>query len=101
MEAFSGAEIHVYAISDVEGDSISNHRFGHWGLSPCKGDGRGRRSLPRTRLRANMPWAKATELELTVRQNEETLYGDVFELALAIGNRLRDVCRTRRLYMGW
>jgi hydroxypyruvate reductase len=33
---------------------------------------------------------KATELGLTARQNEETLYGDVFELALAIGNRLRD-----------
>ena len=33
---------------------------------------------------------KATELGLAVRQNEETLYGDVFDLVPAIGNRLRD-----------
>jgi hydroxypyruvate reductase len=89
VEAFSGAEIHVYAISDVEGDSISTIGSG---IGDCH---RARVTARSTVIASNQiarehAVGKATELELTVRQNEETLYGDVFELALAIGNRLRD-----------
>ncbi len=87
--AFSGAEIRVYAISDVEGDSISI-------IGSGIGDCHRAKVMARSTVIASNQIArehavrKATELGLTVRQNEETLYGDVFELAPAIGNRLRD-----------
>jgi hydroxypyruvate reductase len=89
VEAFSGAEIRVYAISDVEGDSISTIGSG---IGDCH---RARVTARSTVIASNQiarehAVGKATELGLTARQNEETLYGDVFELALAIGNRLRD-----------
>jgi hydroxypyruvate reductase len=85
--AFSGAEIRVYAISDVEGDSIST-------IGSGIGDCYRAKVMARSTVIASNQIArehavrKATELGLTVRQNEETLYGDVFELASAIGNRL-------------
>ena len=89
VQAFSGAEIRVYAISDVEGDSISIIGSG---IGDCH---RAKVTVRSTVIASNQiarehAAHKATELGLTVRQNEETLYGDVFELAPAIGNRLRD-----------
>lgn len=89
VQAFSGAEIRVYAISDVEGDSISTIGSG---IGDCH---RAKVTVRSTVIASNQiarehAAHKATELGLTVRQNEETLYGDVFELAPAIGNRLRD-----------
>lgn len=89
VQAFSGAEIRVYAISDVEGDSISTIGSGIGDCHRAKVTVRST-VIASNRIAREHAAHKATELGLTVRQNEETLYGDVFELAPAIGNRLRD-----------
>ncbi len=89
VEAFSGAEIRVYAISDVEGDSISTIGSGIGDCHRAKVTARST-VIASNQIAREHAVRKATELGLTVRQNEETLYGDVFELAPAIGNRLRD-----------
>lgn len=88
VEAFGGAEIRVYAISDVEGDGIETIGSG---LGDCH---RGRadassRIIASNQIARDQAELKATELGLTVRLNEETLYGDVFELAPVIGEQLR------------
>ena len=89
VQAFSGAEIRVYAISDVEGDSISTIGSGIGDCHRAKVTARST-VIASNQIAREHAVHKATELGLTVRQNEETLYGDVFELAPAIGNRLRD-----------
>ncbi len=89
VEAFSGAEIRVYAISDVEGDSISTIGSGIGDCYRAKVTARST-VIASNQIARQHAVRKATELGLTVRQNEEALYGDVFELAPAIGNRLRD-----------
>jgi len=89
VQAFSGAEIRVYAISDVEGDSISTIGSGIGDCHRAKVTARST-VIASNQIAREHAVHKATELGLTVRQNEETLYGDVFELAPAIANRLRD-----------
>lgn len=89
VEVFNGTEIRVYAISDVEGDSISTIGSG---IGDCH---RAKVAALSTVIASNQiarehAARKAAELGLTVRQNEETLYGDVFELAIAIGKGLRN-----------
>jgi len=88
VEAFNGAEIRVYAISDVEGDGIET-------IGSGLGDCHRARTVASSRVIASNQIArdraeqKSVELGLTVRLNEETLYGDVFELAPVIGEQLR------------
>ena len=88
IEQFNGAEIRVYAISDVEGDSISTIGSG---LGDCH---RARVKANSTIIASNQISRTEAEttaigLGLTVRLNEETLYGDVFELAKKIGTVLK------------
>lgn len=88
IEAFQGVEIRVYAISDVEGDGIETIGSG---LGDC---GRARvtaRSevIASNRIAREHAAGKAAELGLTVKLNEESLYGDVFSLAPLIGARLQ------------
>ena len=88
VEAFNGTEIRVYAISDVEGDGIETIGSG---LGDCH---RARTTASSVIIASNQiardqAEQKALELGLTVRLNEETLYGDVFELAPVIGEQLR------------
>ena len=84
IEQFNGAEIRVYAISDVEGDSISTIGSG---LGDCH---RARVKNNSTVIASNQisrteAEATAFGLGLTVKLNEETLYGDVFDIAKKIG----------------
>ena len=88
IEAFRGAAIRVYAISDVEGDGIEVIGSG---LGDCRRAGACAESkiiASNTLARARAA-ACAADLGLEVRLDEETLYGDVFELAPRIGEQLR------------
>ena len=89
VEAFNGTEIRVYAISDVEGDSISTIGSGIGDCHRAKVTARSA-VIASNKIAREHAVRRATELGLAVRQNEETLYGDVFDLVPAIGNRLRD-----------
>ena len=89
VEQFKGAEIRVYAISDVEGDSISTIGSG---LGDCH---RAKVKASATIIASNqISRAKAettaTGLGLNVKLNEETLYGDVFDIAKKIGRVLEN-----------
>ncbi len=88
IEAFGGAALRVYAISDVEGDAIATIGSG---LGDCH-----RARVPAlSRIIASNTIARdqaarcALELGYEVRLNEETLYGDVFDLAVELGARLK------------
>jgi len=89
LARFSGAEIRVYAISDVEGDSISTIGSGigdcHRTLVKATSSIIASNQIARERAVET-----AESLGLEVRQNQETLYDDVFKLADLIGNKLRD-----------
>jgi len=89
LQQFSGAEIRVYAISDVEGDSISTVGSGigdcHRAAAKAKSNIIASNQIARARAADT-----ATTLGLKVQQNQETLYGDVFKLAELIGSYLRD-----------
>ena len=85
--AFKGVEARVYAISDVEGDSIATIGSG---IGDCH-----RASVPaRSSIIASNQIAReraaqtAQSLGNQVKQNEESLYDDVFKLASFIGNQL-------------
>ncbi len=88
IEAFSGAEIRVYAISDVEGDGIDTIGSG---LGDCHRAGVPARSsiIASNSIARAQAERRARALGYEVRLNEESLYGDVFELAPLIGDRLR------------
>jgi hydroxypyruvate reductase len=89
IAAFGGAEVRVYAISDVEGDGIATIGSG---LGDChRTTARAESTIiaSNTIARERAAW-RAGELGLEVRLNEEMLYGDVFELAPKIGILLRD-----------
>lgn len=88
IEAFNGAEIRVYAISDVEGDGIDTIGSG---LGDCH---RARVPASSSIIASNtiareQAARRARELDYEVKINEESLYGDVFDLAKAIGEQLR------------
>jgi glycerate 2-kinase len=89
IEAFKGAEVRVYAISDVEGDGIDT-------IGSGLGDCHRATVLARSSVIASNQIARqqaeqtALQQGLVVKVNEETLYGDLFELAAAIGETLRN-----------
>ena len=87
VEAFDGAELRVYAISDVEGDSIATVGSGIGDCYRAKADAHSS-IIASNRIAREQATSKASELGLNVRLNEESLYGDVFDLALVIGERL-------------
>lgn len=87
IEAFGGAELRVYAISDVEGDGIETIGSG---LGDChRARVPARASIVASNTIAREQAAKrARELGFEVLLDEESLYGDVFELAARIGRQL-------------
>ncbi len=88
IEAFPGAAVRVYAISDVEGDSIAT--IGSGLGDPHRAPDRARARIVASNSIAREQAAdRARKLGLEVRHNDETLYGDVFELAARIGAELR------------
>jgi hydroxypyruvate reductase len=89
IEAFKGAEVRVYAISDVEGDGIDTIGSG---LGDChRATVRARSSvIASNQIARERVEQAALEQGLVVKVNEETLYGSVFELAAAIGETLRN-----------
>ncbi len=88
VEAFNGAEVRVYAISDVEGDSIATVGSGIGDCQRAKVTARST-IIASNQIAREHAVSKAVELELAVRLNEESLYGDVFELSAVIGDKLR------------
>ncbi len=89
LQQFSGTEIRVYAISDVEGDSISTVGSG---IGDCHRAGAKAKSsiIASNQIARDKATETAVSLGFEVRLNEESLYDDVFELAKAIGPQLRD-----------
>jgi hydroxypyruvate reductase len=88
IEAFPGDEIRVYAISDVEGDGIETIGSGIGDC--CRAEARASsRIIASNRIAREQAVRQAEQLGLKVHVNEETLYGDVFELAPVIGARLQ------------
>lgn len=89
IEAFKGAEVRVYAISDVEGDGIET-------IGSGLGDCHRASVLARSKVIASNEIARvqaaknALEQGLVVKLNEETLYGDLFECAAVLGDALRN-----------
>lgn len=87
IETFRGSEVRVYAISDVEGDSISTIGSG---IGDCHRS-RSRSSakvIASNRIARDRAEQEAVSLGYRVPLNEESLYGDVFELATGIGDYL-------------
>ena len=84
IERFPGRQIRVYAISDVEGDSIVviGSGLGDTNRWPDKGTSR---IIASNKIARQAAASKAQQLGLTVMENSETLYGDVFELADRLG----------------
>ncbi len=87
LDYFSGEEVRVYAISDVEGDDISTIGSG---IGDCKRTNA--KSLTRTvasnSIARQAVTNKAIELECEVIENSESLYDDVFTLAENIGKKI-------------
>ncbi len=89
IEVFPGAEVRVYAISDVEGDAIGT--IGSGIGDPHRTPERARaRIVASNSIAREQAARRARELDLDVRRNDESLYGDVFELAEKIGEEIRD-----------
>jgi hydroxypyruvate reductase len=88
IEAFHGAEVRVYAISDVEGDAIDTIASG---LGDCRRAAVMATSkiIASNQIAREMARQKAVELGYEVGLNEESLYGDVLELAVRLGEFLR------------
>ena len=88
LAAFKGAEVRVYAISDVEGDSISTIGSGigdcHRAVSKATSKVIASNQIARQRAAET-----AQSLGLQVKHNDESLYDDVFKLAPAIAERLK------------
>lgn len=87
LEQFNGQEIRVYAISDVEGDSIATIGSG---LGDCH---RALTKAVSTIIASNQTAREcaaktANDLGFTVKHNEESLYDDVFALAKQMGAML-------------
>ena len=89
LQRFPGTEIRVYAISDVEGDSISTIGSG---IGNCHRVSAKANStiIASNQIARDKAVEAARSLGYEVRQNQESLYGDVFELAKSIGPELRD-----------
>lgn len=89
LQAFNGVEIRVYAISDVEGDSIATIGSG---LGDCHRASAKASStiIASNRIARKHAVAAASQLGYTVRHNEESMYDDVFKVATSIGEVLRN-----------
>jgi hydroxypyruvate reductase len=89
IATFDGAEIRVYAISDVEGDGIATIGSG---IGDChRAAGKARSTIIASNsIAREQAERRARELGLEVGLNQEILYGDVFELAPKIAILLRD-----------
>ncbi len=89
IEAFKGSEIRVYAISDVEGDGIETIGSG---LGDCHRANvkAGAKIIASNLIAREQAARRAGELGLKVKSNQESLYGDVFELAAKLGPVLQD-----------
>ena len=89
LEAFQGAEIRVYAISDVEGDAIDTIGSG---LGDCHRTAvlATSKIIASNQIAREQAAQKALELGYEVKANEEALYGDVLELAATLGDSLRN-----------
>jgi len=88
VAAFHGAEIRVYAISDVEGDAIGTIGSG---IGDChRASAQAQSSIiASNQIARQHARDAAADLGLEVRQNQETLYHDLFVLAPQISARLR------------
>jgi glycerate 2-kinase len=88
VKEFNGTEIRVYAISDVEGDSISviGSGLGDCHRAQVKANSTIIASNQISRTEAE---ATAASLGLSIKLSEETLYGDVFDIAKKIGGILK------------
>ena len=88
IEAFNGVELRVYAISDVEGDGIATIGSGlgdcHRARVPARARVIGSNTIARDEAAH-----RAGELGYAVKISEETLYGDVFDLAVRLGPTLQ------------
>ena len=88
LAAFNGAEVRVYAISDVEGDSISTIGSGigdcHRAISKATS-----KVIASNQIARQRAVETAQSLGLVVKHNDESLYEDVFKLAPEIGERLK------------
>ncbi len=87
IETFNGAELRVYAVSDVEGDGIATIGSGLGDCHRARVPARSRIIASNT-LARNQGAACAKALGYDVKLNAETLYGDVFELASDLGARI-------------
>ena len=90
LAAFKGVEARVYAISDVEGDSIATIGSG---IGDCH---RAKAKATSTIIASNQIARQrasqcAESLGLEVKHNKESLYDDVFKLAPEIGKYLQQV----------
>jgi len=92
LSAFKGPEIRVYAISDVEGDSISTIGSGigdcHRAISKATS-----RVIASNQIARQRAAETARSLGLEVKHNDESLYDDVFRLAHEIGEQLKQAER--------
>ena len=88
LTAFNGTEVRVYAISDVEGDSISTigSGIGDCHRAATKASSRVIASNQIARQRAA---ETAQSLGYEVKHDDESLYDDVFKLAPEIGEQLK------------
>ncbi len=99
IEAYPGVEVRIYAISDVEGDAIAT--IGSGIGDPHRAPARARaRIVASNSIARERAARRALELDFEVRRNDESLYGDVFELAVRIGNELRDAVPGVYIYGG-
>ncbi|MFT5220697.1 MAG: glycerate 2-kinase [Gammaproteobacteria bacterium] len=87
IEAFKGIEIRVYAISDVEGDSIGTIGSG---IGDCYRACTTASStiIASNQIARNNAVAAAEKLGLSVHHNEESLFDDLFSLVPVIAQTL-------------
>ena len=85
IDRFPGRQLRVYAISDVEGDSVAviGSGLGDTNRLPDKGTSR---IIASNKIARQAAASKAQQLGLTVMENSEILYGDVYELANRLGS---------------
>ena len=88
LQQFNGAEIRVYAISDVEGDDISTigSGLGDTCLAKVKTNAK---IIACNEMARNSAARLAVSLGYRVLLNEESLYDDVFVIAEKMGKLLR------------
>lgn len=84
IDRFPGEQLRVYAISDVEGDSIAviGSGLGDAYRLPERASSR---IIASNQIARQALVSKARQLGLRVMENRETLYGDIFDLADRLG----------------